>query len=377
MKPFRFHHFKTILEESAFITYPIDAFLRNYFKENHSIGSKDRKEIAETLYALIRNKALVEYLVPNKTELEERLYVLKQIQTNSLPHDEDIPEHIKVSFPKCLFSLMIDAYGKEKAKTIACNLNKQAPFTIRVNTLKISREKLYNRWKDLYPIRLGEKSDTAIIFETRVNLFGLEEFKEGLFEVQDEGSQVLSSFVDAKPKQHVLDMCAGSGGKTLAFAPRMQEKGVIYLNDIREYALVEAKKRLKRAGVQNAQIISYKLLKKKTYLEKMDWILLDVPCSGTGTYRRNPDMKWKFSEQMLHNLVEEQRAIFKNSLKHLRPNGHIVYATCSILPEENLKQIKYFEENFPVKLTKPPFQSLPEDGQMDGFFAAVLTRVDS
>ncbi len=121
------------------------------------------------------------------------------------------------------------------------------------------------------------------------------EFKQGLFEVQDEGSQLIANLMDPTPGDQVMDYCAGSGGKTLAFAPKMQHRGQIYLHDIRPWALDEARKRLKRAGIQNAQVVLPEDPKLNKLRGKMDWVLVDAPCTGSGTFRRNPDMKWKFS----------------------------------------------------------------------------------
>jgi len=188
----------------------------------------------------------------------------------------------------------------------------------------------------------------------------LPEFKAGFFEIQDEGSQLIANHVTASPGDHILDYCAGSGGKTLAFAPKMKNKGQIYLYDIRPYTLIEAKKRLKRAGIQNAQLLDDKKLKKRGLHSRMDWVLLDVPCSGTGTLRRNPDMKWKLTPETFTRLVEEQRKIFDSAFKFLKPNGKIVYATCSVFPEENEEQIATFIEKYGLKLLHTPFLSFPK-----------------
>ena len=179
----------------------------------------------------------------------------------------------------------------------------------------------------------------------------------------------------ASSNDHVLDYCAGSGGKTLAFAPDMKNKGQVYLYDIRPHLLIEAKKRLKRAGIQNGQFLDENKLKKKGLLKRMDWILLDVPCSGSGTLRRNPDMKWKFHPEMVERLVNEQQKIFDKVLKFLHPNGKIVFATCSIFPEENEQQIEYFMTKYHLQLEREPFQSFPKNGEMDGFYCVVLSNI--
>jgi 16S rRNA C967 or C1407 C5-methylase (RsmB/RsmF family) len=146
----------------------------------------------------------------------------------------------------------------------------------------------------------------------------------------------------------------------------MQGKGQIYLYDNRPWILTEARKRLNRAGIQNVQFV----LPKK----KMDWILVDAPCSGTGTLRRNPDAKWKIDAPMIERLIEQQRTIFAEAIQHLKPDGRIVYATCSILPEENEKQMDYFIKTHALVLDGEPLSLLPQEGGMDGFFAASFKK---
>jgi len=368
---FRKYHLLRILDLFEESSYPIDLFLKNYFRSHKQIGSKDRKEICETLYPMIRFKGLIDYFSKKPFTSEQRLETY--LSLDSLIASAKLPHHLKVSFPKDYFSIIEKNYGLEKALEI-CNIsNTQAPTTVRVNTLKTTRDKLFSQWKKEYSVYLGKHSNQAISFGRKINFFGLPEFKEGLFEIQDEGSQLIGDLVEAKPKDHVLDYCSGSGGKTLCFAPKMEGKGQIYLHDIRTKVLIEAKKRLKRAGIQNAQILEPNK-KIKRYHGKMDWVLTDVPCSGSGTLRRNPDMKWRFSPQMVDNLVIEQRDIFAKALKFVKSKGFIVYATCSLFPEENEQQIKYFLNNHPLKLCKMT-SWLPEKHGMDGFFGAVFQLI--
>ena len=188
-------------------------------------------------------------------------------------------------------------------------------------------------------------SPCGIEFHKRINFFELEEFKAGFFEVQDEGSQLMADLVDAAPGQSVLDYCAGSGGKTLAFAPKMQEKGQIFLHDIRPFALQEARKRLRRAVIQNAQIVLPDHQNLKRLKKKMHWVLVDVPCTGTGTMRRNPDMKWNFTRETLERLMGQQRTIFEKALSFMRPDGRIVYATCSLLKESKSGSVRTLPQN--------------------------------
>lgn len=374
MKNFRDHHLLTILNSFDLSTLPLDVFLSKFFRSHKAIGSKDRSYICETLYTLIRWKGLLDYLCDKPITWEKRLKALESHDLEQLTKDETIPSHIRVSFPKLFFDKILKPFGEEKTLDFCLTSNLSAPTTIRINPLKTSRDFLLAKWGEKYPITACQHSEHGIVFKKRINFFELTEFKEGLFEVQDEGSQIVATHIQAKPGEHVLDFCAGSGGKTLAFAHKMEEKGQIYLYDIRPHALIQAKQRLKRAGIQNVQLLDKEKLKKKGLLNRMNWILLDVPCSGTGTLRRNPDMKWRFDPDMIDRLVAEQREIFDQAMKYLAPQGQIVYATCSILPEENHQQIAYFLKKYSLKLTGIPFFTFPQRGGMDGFFAAVLTR---
>jgi 16S rRNA (cytosine967-C5)-methyltransferase len=373
MKPFRAYHLLSLLNSFETSTLPLDVFLNKYFREHSSIGSKDRQEICEKLYLIIRWKRLIDFHIKDTPTWTKRLEVILENSIERLRSNSNIPANIEVGFPKFFYDLLVSAHGEHHARNFCLNSNQSAPITIRVNSLKLSRDTLFEKWKGVFPIEKCKLSHDGITFSKRSNLFQLPEFKQGFFEMQDEGSQLVAHEMDVKPGHHVLDFCSGSGGKTLAFAPKMETKGQIYLYDIRPHALIEAKKRLKRAGIQNAQLLDKEKLKKKGLLKRMDWILLDVPCSGSGTLRRNPDMKDKFSLEQLQQLIQEQRAIFESALKYLAPIGKIVYATCSVLPQENMEQINHFIEKFNMRLEKDPFVSFPEKDKMDGFFAAVLS----
>ena len=372
--PFRDFHLLEILYTYDEQNLPLDLFISNYYRAHKALGPKDRGYIAETVYGLIRWQGLLDYLDKKKMgHWEERLRLLQENDMEKLSLDPSIPIPERISFPKELFDVISGTHGEDKASELCRISNFPAPTTIRINPLKTTRDALMSQWKDVYSISPCQHSSLGIIFHKKTNFFSLPEFKAGLFEVQDEGSQLLARLVEAAPGQQVMDYCSGSGGKTLAFAPAMQNKGQIFLHDVRPHALLECKKRLKRAGIQNAQIIqSDEDPKLKKLKKKMDWVLVDVPCSGTGTLRRNPDMKWKFEKKMLQRLVGLQRQIFEKALSFLHPEGKIVYATCSILKEENHEQLQHFLQTYDLILEKDPFQCLPEPEKMDGFFGAVL-----
>lgn len=371
---FRETHLFTILDSFESHKIPLDLFLSHYFRRHKAVGSKDRRFIAETIYGMIRWRGLLDHLCQKPVSWKTRFSLYAHF--NPLDHIDDhrIPLHIRLSFPKSFFHFLQEHYGEEQTREICLSSNTEAPVTLRINPLKTTRADLLERWEGLYQISPCPYSSLGILFHKRTNFFAMPEFKDGLFEVQDEASQLVSNLIQARPGQQILDFCAGSGGKTLAFAPQMCNSGQIYLHDIRPGILKEAKKRLCRAGVQNAQLLFYEDQKKNTLKGRMDWVLVDAPCTGSGTIRRNPDMKWKFNRELVDRLVQQQREIFKEALEFLRPNGQIVYATCSIFPEENEAQADFFKENFNLKSTADIFKSLPTKGGMDGFFGAVFSR---
>ncbi len=364
---FRQHHFLELLKTFDLEKGPIDVFVSLYFRHHPQLGSKDRLFIVERIYKYFRWKLLIEALVKEGTSLFDLL-------EQEFPAQKDLPPHVRVSFPENLFQVLQKSFSDETEQVcLACN--EKAPITIRVNPIKTTRAFVQERLR-AYEIESEEieEAPLALKLNRRVNLAQLQEFKEGLFEMQDAGSQKVASLLEVKAGDQVLDYCAGSGGKTLAFAHRMNGKGQIFLYDVRKSALDEAKKRLCRAGVQNMQIIYPEEKEKLSRLKgKMDWVLLDVPCTGTGTLRRNPDLKWKFSEATLSSLLQEQRAIFTEGVFYLKPGGSLIYATCSILRDENEDQLSWFLENFPVEMVNPPFSSLPSK-DMDGFFSVRLRR---
>lgn len=371
---FRNFHLLQVLQTFEKQKLPLDVFLRIYFRNHKAIGSHDRKYITETLYTMIRWKELVDFFCLENKSWERRLEILENLIPENHLQDTKIPIHVRVSFPKTYFDFLSEQIGEEKAISFCLASNTSAPTTIRTNILKISPEHLLQRLKLSQLVSTGTFCPLAIHFQRRVNFLVLPEFKEGLFEVQDEGSQLAASLVAVKPGDHFLDYCAGSGGKSLAIAPNMQGKGQLYLHDIRSQALLEAKKRLHRAGIQNGQIVFPENLETKNLLKKMDWVLVDVPCSGSGTLRRNPDMKEKFSLEELQKTVQMQREIFTKALAFVKPKGHIVYTTCSIFPIENEQQVEYFIKNLPVTLTNKSFSSSPSLGGMDGFYSIVLQK---
>jgi 16S rRNA (cytosine967-C5)-methyltransferase len=370
-RPYREHHLLELLYGYEQQTLPLDRYISDYFRANKALGSKDRGEIAETAYALIRWQILMDWLIGQPTSWEKRLDFYKSHDLTTFLNDVSIPQHVRLSFPEDLYNLIAASLG-ETANEVCLASNYPAPTTVRINSMKTNRDEQLHKWLADYEVAATQHSPNGINFIKKVNFYVMPEFKEGIFEVQDEGSQLLAGLVNAKPGDLVMDYCSGSGGKTLAFAPAMQNKGQIYLHDVRPYVLEECRKRLRRAGIQNAQVVLENDPKLKKLKKKMDWVLADVPCSGTGTLRRNPDMKQKITSEMVQRLQGQQRMIFEKALSYLKPGGRIVYGTCSLLRNENQDQIAHFMKTYHLELEGEIFQSLPKSGGMDGFFGVVL-----
>ena len=347
---------------------PLDIFLGQYFRVNKQLGARDRRTISQAAFGLCRWRSLIDYLVENDQTWENRYSLFSEFQPENYIEIETIPTHIRLSFPEQLFSLLVAEYNELRARLLCQVSNTEAPTTIRINPVKTSRDNLLQKWSALGP-EPCQNSPLGIQFKKRYPLTTFSEFKDGLFEMQDEASQCVAGLVEAQPGDNVLDYCAGGGGKALAFAHLMKNRGMIYLYDIRPYVLKKALQRFYRAGIQNVTCIDCEDSLNKLR-EKMDWVLVDVPCTGTGTLRRNPDQKWRFSKDLLNMKQREQRNIFSNALKFIRPTGRIVYSTCSILRQENGDQLDYFVNNYHLKVRGNPFVSLPDYGKMDGLFAA-------
>lgn len=374
--PFRQFHIFQILKEFEKVILPLDRFLNHYFRMHTAIGSKDRRFIGDTIYEIIRWQLLLDKLGGVHPTVETRYAIFQAFQPSNFLSINSLEPHIRISFPKELFQLLKEHYGEEQALSICQISNTKAPLSIRVNPLKSSREVLLEKLQAKYSAYPTKESSLGIQFKERASLLQLPEYKEGHFEIQDEASQLVCELLPLQPDDHLLDYCAGSGGKSLGCAHKIGNKGAIYLHDTRPHILVEARKRMERAGITKAHYLGSKDERLKKLKGKIDCLLLDVPCSGTGTLRRNPDQKWRFSLKMLENLIATQRKIFQEAIGYVKTGGVIVYVTCSVLQEENEAQIAYFLKNFPLTLEGKVFSSQPTFEGMDGLFAASL-RVDS
>jgi 16S rRNA C967 or C1407 C5-methylase (RsmB/RsmF family) len=375
MKNFHEHHILNIFKEfEADKKIPFDLLLNRYTRQHKALGSKDRKVIGESCFELIRWAKLLDQ---DKGPLtwKERLHLLLTSDLQALKSNSHLLPSTRCSSPEWIFQKLKKEYGEAEALKICLILNERAPLTVRANRIKITRDELYERLSKDYKIKKCNLAKDGISFDEHAHLISSPLYEQGFFEMQDEASQYVSSLIQAKPGDLILDYCSGSGGKTLAFAPDMKNQGQIYLHDIRPSILYQAKKRLKKAGIQNGQCLFPDEARKKGLLKgKMDAVLVDAPCSGSGTWRRNPDQKWKFTEKEFQDLQKTQQQIFREACAFVKPKGRILYATCSLFPEENERQVEKFLKELPLKLEEPPFKSNLQSGQMDGFFAALFIR---
>ncbi|MGS0674277.1 RsmB/NOP family class I SAM-dependent RNA methyltransferase [Shewanella sp. 0m-4] len=267
---------------------------------------------------------------------------------------------------------MGEAWAAERAA-----LNKPAKRFIRTNTLKCTREELANslRKEGVQTVNV-EGVDTALEVTSDSALFRTETFKKGWFEQQDAGSQLVALALDAKPGMRVVDACAGAGGKTLSISAQMQGKGRLLAMDVEQWKLDNLKQRARRAGAHNVEtriIASSKTIKRLKLTA--DRVLLDVPCSGLGVLKRNPDAKWRDTPERLPVLVELQKHILQSYSRMVKVGGMLVYATCSIMPEENRDQVDAFlAENKHFRFIEDETISPAKTG-FDGFYLAKLERI--
>jgi len=253
-------------------------------------------------------------------------------------------------------------------------LNQKATLVVRCNLLKTTPDHVAKSLLELeVPTEFDERFPHALILKKRINLFSTDLFKNGHVEVQDAASQAVSAFLDVKPGMRVVDACAGAGGKSLHLSALMQNKGRIIALDTGERRLDELRKRAARAGADNIEARIIDGAKTVKRMEKSaDRLLLDVPCSGLGVLRRNPDAKWKLSQEEIERVKGIQREILTKYPVMLKPGGIMVYATCSILPSEGEDQIAWFlKENPDYKLLAEKRLSVAKDG-FDGFYMAKL-----
>lgn len=410
---------------------PADAAIGSYFKNRRYIGSKDRAAIARMVYSVLRKGSSLQWWaeqhhlpITPRALVITALMVEEHVTMNGLlarftgqgydPHPltaaeeeaaealvgsssyhPDMPEWMQLNTPEWCIPLIKETFGDDYRLEVMA-LGTEAPLDLRVNTLKTNREEAKERLRgEGFIAEETPYSPLGLRLHKRGAIFATKTFQEGWIEVQDEGSQLVAMLADAQPGQKVIDFCAGAGGKTLALAAQMKNKGRILAWDVSETRLEQSHKRFKRAGVDNVQkhvLTSETDPFVKRHKDSADRVLVDAPCSGTGTWRRNPDLKWRFTQQDLDELQAIQARILESAHRLVKPGGRLIYVTCSILQEENEFQVKQFLTKHPeFRVVKPGeiwdksgalkqafpssfLRMTPKQHGTDGFFAAVLEK---
>ena len=418
-------HPKALLEAASELVlrvlrldHPADAVVSHFFREHRNLGPRERATLAETAYAVLRRKPQFEHLArAGSGSRERRLAILgfaapRDFLKQALNEAEkqwlnacdavpaaELPPACRHNLPAWLVGPLREQVGDE-FDALAAALLAPAPLDLRVNTLKEKR-----------PSAQAELAQEAIkSIETPYSPWGLridgkpalqklDVFTRGAVEVQDEGSQLLALLLDARRGEMVADFCAGAGGKTLAIGATMRSTGRLYAFDVSAHRLDKLKPRLARSGLSNVHPVAIAHERDeriKRLAGKMDRVLVDAPCSGLGTLRRNPDLKWRQSPQDVQELALKQQAILQSAARLLKPGGRLVYATCSVLPQENEQVAEAFGAAHPdfepcnvaellAALKVPHAADLcnaegrflrlwPHRHGTDGFFAAVWQR---
>lgn len=370
-----------------------DKVIEKTLKSNPKWGSRDRKFIAESVYEIVRWYRLLQF--SSNTNQHDYWQLLgtwllsdgvnlppweefNSLDINSLRnnHSKAIEiRKIRESIPDWLDELGEKELQEKWDKELEA-LNETAVVVLRCNNIKTNIDTLQKLLlsKGIETSKIATVAD-ALVLKKRQNIFSLPEFQSGYFEVQDAGSQLIAPFLDIQPGMRIIDACAGAGGKSLHIAALMQNKGKLISMDVEQYKLLELQKRAKRAGIS---LIETKLIESNKTIKRLensaDRLLLDVPCSGLGVLKRNPDAKWKLSLNAISEVKAKQEEILLNYSSMLKSKGLMLYATCSILPSENKGQIEKFLTKKSTEFTLLSEKQIwPSDGY-DGFYMALLQK---
>ncbi|MBL0420929.1 RsmB/NOP family class I SAM-dependent RNA methyltransferase [Ramlibacter sp. AW1] len=401
------------------LEHPADAVVSRYFRDHRQLGPRERATLAETAYTVLRKKLLFEHLARSGSgPRERRMSILgfagpRDFLQSALAETErrwrdtcdavqpqDLMERHRHNLPEWLATALKAQVGSE-FMALADSLNRPAPLDLRVNTFQGRRDELREELR-----RHGIASEPTpyspwgLRLADKPPLTRLDAFARGAIEVQDEGSQLLCAMVDAKRGEMVVDFCAGAGGKTLALGAAMRNTGRLYAFDVAAHRLDALKPRLARSGLSNvhpAAIAHERDERVKRLAGKIDRVIVDAPCSGLGTLRRNPDLKWRQSLESIQEMQAKQLSILRSAARLLKPGGRLVYATCSLVREENEQVAEQFEQAeagflplkavealAPLKLADPGalcagpearwLRLWPHRHETDGFFAAAWVR---
>ncbi|MBU0752806.1 MAG: RsmB/NOP family class I SAM-dependent RNA methyltransferase [Gammaproteobacteria bacterium] len=410
-------HAAQVVREMLKFAQPADAVLSNFFRANR-VDSRSRAFIAETAYTVLRRRRLLEKVVgerptPLRLVLAALVKVtgLSQRQVGEVLGDDggreaswlaslkgqpdpELTLAEQADLPDWLAERLAQRMAPDEVLALARGLNQPAPLDLRVNEFKAKRDTvLAQLLADGFVAQPCPLAPDGIRVEGRPALSKHPLYIDGTIEVQDEGSQLLGHLLAPKRGEMVVDFCAGAGGKTLALGALMRSSGRLYAFDVAEKRLAKLKPRVARSGLSNVHpvlISGENDIKVKRLAGKIDRVLVDAPCSGLGTLRRNPDLKWRQTPESVAELTRKQSDILAGAARLVKPGGRLVYATCSILPEENEGVVNAFLAAHPEFVRMSPTEILAKQGVVlvcgedmqllphrhgtDGFYAAVLER---
>jgi 16S rRNA (cytosine967-C5)-methyltransferase len=394
---------------------PADSQLRDFFRENRNLGQRDRALVADTVYLALRRRRMLEHVTPHGSPREIALATLVKLQGIGVSQIEAVldgdekawlarlkaldldtlPFDIRADLPGWVIERLRRTLSEEEVLELARGLQQSAPLDLRVNAMKAPREAVLDRLAyDEIAAHPTRHSPIGVRLKDKPALNQHPMFLDGAVEVQDEGSQILGLLVEPRRGEMVVDFCAGAGGKTLQMGAAMGSSGRLYAFDVSDKRLANLAPRLKRSGLSNVfpqRISGENDAKVKRLRGKIDRVLVDAPCTGLGTLRRNPDLKVRQSVEGLAELNAKQRAILEAAASLVKPGGRLVYGTCSLLAEENEDIVAAFLAAHPDFTLKPAKDILERQGiklkdagdylrlyphvhDTDGFFAAVLER---
>ena len=417
--PALFNHTEALLAELLRSPFPADSVVSRYFRQHRELGHADRGFAAETVYAVLRRKRslsvrcgddvtsrrllLAALACVNGMNRRELDVVLREVEGKWLAEakavrPEDLPPAVRLDLPDWLYETLAGQFSAEELDKLALSLNQSAPLDLRVNLLKAEREPVLARLKaDGLAADACRYSPIGIRLVGKPSLSRHPLFLDGSIEVQDEGSQLLGFLLQPKRGEMVADFCAGAGGKTLLLGAMMRSQGRLYAFDVAEKRLAKLKPRLARSGLSNVHPVRIETendIKIKRLAGKLDRVLVDAPCSGLGTLRRNPDLKWRQTPESVAELNAKQASILNAAAGLVKKGGRLVYATCSLLEAENEAIVSAFLATHPDFVSLSAIEVLHKQGieidatdsaddrlrllphrhGTDGFFAAVLER---
>ena len=417
--PALFNHTEALLAELLRSPFPADSVVSRYFRQHRELGHADRGFAAETVYAVLRRKRslsvrcgddvtsrrllLAALACVNGMNRRELDVVLREVEGKWLAEakavrPEDLPPAVRLDLPDWLYETLTGQFSAEELEKLALSLNQSAPLDLRVNLLKAEREPVLARLKaDGLAADACRYSPIGIRLVGKPSLSRHPLFLDGSIEVQDEGSQLLGFLLQPKRGEMVADFCAGAGGKTLLLGAMMRSQGRLYAFDVAEKRLAKLKPRLARSGLSNVHPVRIETendIKIKRLAGKLDRVLVDAPCSGLGTLRRNPDLKWRQTPESVAELNAKQASILNAAAGLVKKGGRLVYATCSLLEAENEAIVSAFLATHPDFVSLSAIEVLHKQGieidatdsaddrlrllphrhGTDSFFAAVLER---